>query len=84
MYVCIVPGSLLRWRIPRETSDRHVFEGLDDIDRNGFRSIAGVHDRANDCFNSTLTFNAETEVSIVCLAEDQLVNQSVTVVVQGV
>lgn len=84
MYVCTVPGNLLRWRILGETGDRLVAERVTEIDQNGFHSTAGVYDVANNCFNSTLTFTAQNGISFICLTADQSMNESVTVAVQGV
>ena len=81
--MCTVPGSILRWRIPGETGDRLVDSASAEVDQNGFRSIPGVYDAANNCFNSTLTFSAQDGRSFTCLNSDQSMSGSVTVTVQG-
>ena len=83
MYECTVPGNLLRWRIPGETGDRLVDSTFAEVDQNGFRSTAGVYDATNNCFNSTLTFSPQNEMSFICRTGDHSMSESVTVAVQG-
>ena len=83
VYECTVPGNLLRWRIPGESGDRLVAEGIAELDLFGYRSTAGVYDVTNNCFNSTLTFSAQNGISFICRTGDQSMSESVTVAVQG-
>ena len=83
VYMCIVPGHQLHWRILRETGDRLMDANSADVYQNGFRSTAGVYDVANHCFNSTLTFIAQNGIYFICFTADQSMNALVTVAVQG-
>ena len=83
VYVCIVPGDELRWRLLGENGDRITDSTSAEVDQNGFRSTAGVFDVANNCFNSTLTFGAQNGTSFTCLTADESMSESVTISVQG-
>ena len=83
VYVCIVPGDELHWKISVETGDRITDSSTAEVDQNGFRSTAGVFDAANNCFNSTLTFSAQNGTSFTCLNSNRSMSESVTISVQG-
>ena len=83
VYLCTVPGDELRWRLLGENGDRITDSTSAEVDQNGFRSTAGVHDTANNCFNSTLTFSAQNGTSFTCLNSNQSLSESVTISVQG-
>ena len=81
--MCTVPGNQLRWRLEGENGFRLVAEGVLNVNQNGFRSVAGMYDTTNNCFNSTLIFSARNGISFTCLTGDESMNESVTITVQG-